>query len=207
MIPATGWSAEPVAAPTAELEPAALIRSLAQPAPATTAFKEVRFSPLLDRPLIVGGELRYEGPASLDRIVMEPYREHTAIRGESVRIERDGERPRTFALKRAPELQGLLNAFAGLLAGDPAAVERSFATSVSGSAEAWELRLAPHDARARQRLRELTMMGAQETPRCMTMLTADGAHSVMLLGEAAARTVAPTVSAAELQTYCASPAQ
>jgi hypothetical protein len=35
----------------------ALLQHLARPAPATTPFVEVHFSPLLSRPLIVSGEL------------------------------------------------------------------------------------------------------------------------------------------------------
>jgi hypothetical protein len=183
-----------------------LIRSLARPAPAAVAFREVRFSALLDRPLIVAGELRYSGPASLDRIVTEPYREETAIRGESVRIEREGERPRTFALKRAPELRGLLSAFSGLLAGDPESVAKSFDVAVTGASDGWRLTLAPSDARARQRLTELTMTGAGDEPRCFSMLTADGAQSVMLLGAEADQPLDPAISAADLQARCASPA-
>jgi hypothetical protein len=204
MLAATASRAR--AAEPAELSPHALIRSLARPAPAAVAFREVRFSALLDRPLIVAGELRYSGPSSLDRIVTEPYREETAIRGESVRIERDGERPRTFALKRAPELRGLLSAFSGLLAGDPEAVARNFEIAVTGATDGWRLTLAPSDARARQRLTELTMTGAGDEPRCFSMLTADGAHSVMLLGPEAKQPLEPTISAADLQARCASPA-
>lgn len=190
------------------LEPDALVRSLARPAPAAIGFQEVRFSALLEHPLIVAGELRYADSTSLDRIVTTPYREHTAIRGESVRIERDGERPRTFALKRAPELRGLLSAFAGLLSGDPSAIRRTFAVSASGKRDAWQLELTPNDARARQRLTTLTMVGSNDTPHCLSLHTADGASSVMLLGALAQDAIAPTITAAQLQARCAdAPAQ
>jgi hypothetical protein len=194
-------AAEPAAAP--DLDPHELIRSLARPAPASVAFKEVRFSALLDQPLIVSGELRYAGPESLDRIVLQPYREATAIRGESVRVEREGERPRTFALKRAPELRGLLTAFSALLAGDPAAVERSFSVSAAGSSDAWRLNLTPNDARARRRLASLTMTGHGGEPICFSMHFGEGSRSIMLFGEHAEPSVEPTITADELEARCA----
>lgn len=186
----------------AELDAAELIRALARPAPAAVNFKEVRFSALLDQPAIVSGELRYSGPTSLDRIVTEPYRETTTIRGESVRVEREGERPRTFALKRAPELRGLLTAFSGLLAGDPQIVERNFEVEADGDANAWRLSLTPKDARARQRLSELTMSGGGDEPRCFAMATAEGAQSIMLFGEHAAQPLDTPITIDQLRARC-----
>src|SRR5687768_949436 len=83
-----------------------LIQRLAKPDPETIDFKERRFSALLEEPLAVSGELRYLAADHLERFVQQPYREKTIIHGESVRVERHGEKLRTFALKRAPELKG-----------------------------------------------------------------------------------------------------
>jgi hypothetical protein len=165
----------------AELDGNALIRRLARPAPASISFTEIRFSSLLDQPLVVSGELGYLGPERLDRVVTDPYREKTTIRGESVRVEREGESPRTFALKRAPELRGLLTAFSALLAGDPSAVARNFSVTAEGEGSVWQLTLTPTDARARKRLRELTMNGQGDEPLCFTVTSADGSQSIMLL--------------------------
>lgn len=194
-------AAEPAAAP--ELNAHELIRSLARPAPASVAFKEVRFSALLDQPSIVSGELRYAGPESLDRIVLQPYREETTIRGESVRVEREGERPRTFALQRAPELRGLLTAFSALLTGDPAAVERNFSISAAGNDDAWRLNLTPSDARARRRLSSLAMTGHGNEPICFSMRSGEGARSIMLFGAHAEQQIEPTITADELEARCA----
>ncbi len=98
----------------AALDADALVAKLARPAPASIAFTEVRLSPLLREPLVVSGELEFSGPTSLDRHVRQPYREDTAIRGESVRVEREGEPPRSFALEArtgaARSAHGLLGA-------------------------------------------------------------------------------------------------
>jgi Outer membrane lipoprotein carrier protein LolA-like len=183
-------------------EPEALIQRLAKPAPASIAFQEVRFSALLSRPLIVAGELGYSGPASLDRRVTTPYQETTMIRGASVRVEREGEPTRSFALKRAPELSGLLTGFSALLTGDVAALERSFSIEMSGDAASWQLQLTPKDATARRRLRQILIDGRRDQPRCFSMLNTDGGASVMLLGEAAQRELSSAASLDDLEQLC-----
>lgn len=192
------------AAPTqaAELDADALIGSLARPAPASMPFKEIRFSTLLEHPLIVEGELKYLAADHLERFVANPHKERTIIRGESVRVERHGEKLRTFSLNRAPELKGLLLAFSGLLAGDAAAVEQHFEVTAQGDSDRWALELVPLDARARKQMQSLTMMGTSEEPSCLLTETARGGQSVMLLGGLASRDLEPDVSVERLRTIC-----
>ena len=191
-----------LSATAATLDADALIGRLAKPAPATVAFREVRFSPLVNEPLIVAGELGYDGPASLDRRVTEPYRETVAIRGESVQVEREGEPTRSFGLNRAPELRGLLSGFTALLAGDPAVLERSFKVEASGTDQAWTLELTPIDARARRRLQQIVVNGRADVPQCFTMLTAKGGASVLLLGATADRELPKPTTLDALKHLC-----
>jgi hypothetical protein len=181
----------------------ALIARLAKPAPATVSFTEVRFSKLLRAPLIVSGDLGYSGPDSLDRRVTTPYREHTSIRGESVKVEREGEKTRSFALKHAPELRGLLSGFSAMLSGDAAALRKTFEVQMTGNDDAWQLRLTPTDSKARRRLALIEVNGHDSEPRCFSMTTADGASSVLLLGDAAREPVASDVTLVALQRRCA----
>ena len=179
------WLAAPTTARCAALDTHGLIRRLAKPAPASIAFTEIRFSPLLQQPLVVSGTLGYGGPTALDRQVTRPYREDTEIRGESVRVSREHEPTRSFALKRAPELRGLLQAFTALLAGDQAAVERDFTIGATGDEASWRLILTPVDARARRRVKQVEIDGREGTPRCFAVVNASQGASVMLLGAAA----------------------
>lgn len=192
---APAWSASPN-------DSDALIARLAKPAPATISFTEVRFSKLLRAPLIVSGDLGYSGSDSLDRRVTSPYREHTAIRGESVKVERDGEKPRSFALKHAPELRGLLSGFSAMLSGDAAALRRTFDVEMTGDEDIWQLKLTPTDTKARRRLQQIEVVGRDSAPRCFSMTTADGASSVLLLGDAARDPVAADVTLVALQRRC-----
>ncbi len=191
-----------LSATAAALDAQALIGRLAKPAPATVAFREVRFSTLVNEPLIVAGELVYTDATSLDRRVVRPYRETVAIRGESVRVEREGSPPRSFGLNRAPELRGLLSGFTALLAGDSAALERNFSIAANGSDAAWSLELTPIDKRARRRLQQIVVNGRADVPQCFTMLTANGGASVLLLGAAADRELPKPTTLEALKHLC-----
>jgi hypothetical protein len=180
----------------------ALIASLKRTAPASIAFVEVRFSTLLVEPLVVSGTLVYEGEGSLTRRVESPYREQSAIRGETVRVERDGEEPRTFALRRAPELRGLLTGMIGLLAGDASFIGEHFAVTKTGDDQRWRLGLAPTDDRLKQRLSEIVVAGASAEPECFVIHDSQGGASVMLLGAAAARPLPAPLALPALLAHC-----
>jgi hypothetical protein len=159
-----------------------IVAGLAREAPSSVVFTEARFSALLREPLIVSGTLGYLGPGSLERRVTRPYAETTTVRGESVRIEREGESPRTFGLKRVPELHGFLAAFAGLLAGDATELEQDFTLSATGDLAAWQLELVPKEARARRRIRSVIVSGRASEPRCFAVLDTQGGGSVIWVG-------------------------
>lgn len=186
----------------AELDADALIARLGRETPARIAFAEARFSPLLDRPIIVSGELGYQGGTSLERIVTSPFRESTTIRGEAVSVQREGEAPRTFALRRAPELRGLLAAFGGLLAGDGPAVKKDFGVAVSGSDQAWALELTPLDARVGRRLKRILVSGTGNEPSCFSTFTVDGGATVLMLGAATDTEVPPDATLESLLGRC-----
>jgi len=192
-----------------DLDASTLIQRLAKPAPASIEFEEWRFSALLEQPLVVSGELRYMAADHLERFVQQPYREKTIIRGESVRVERHGEKLRTFALKRAPELKGLLSAFGALLTGDSSELEKDFEISARGDSERWELTLVPRDTRARQHIAQLVVTGAANEPSCLMMGKAGESQSIMMFADRVPRekpsVVSPTeVSFQQLESICRS---
>ena len=119
-------------AASAAPDSAALIARLARRAPTSISFAEVRFSSLLVEPLVVHGTLEHEASGGLLRRVETPYRESTSIRDETVRVERDGEPARTFALRRAPELRGFVTGMLGLLTGDSALIDEHFNVVAAG---------------------------------------------------------------------------
>ncbi len=197
---ATAWAFEPAPASSSH----ALIAALGQPAPAHTAFAEARFLKMLDRPLVVSGQLSWLGGDKLERRVDQPRPETATIADGEVTQQRDGGRPRHFSLKRAPQLQVLLDSFVALLSGDAARLQQAFEISQSGDAEgAWTLTLVPRDPRVVKTVASIRIDGMGDQSRCMHMQEADGDLAVDLLGPLAAKMpVEPTREA--LQALCQS---
>jgi hypothetical protein len=181
-----------------------LIASLKQPTPATIEFMEVRYSRLLKQPTIVSGQLSFLGNDQFDRVVEKPYRERTEISNESVRVSREGENDRSFALGRAPELRTMLQAYSALLGGDRALIERDFRLSTLGDSQAWTLELAPLDTHIQRRLNRVSIIGKNETPQCFSIYTHEGGVSIMLLGSLASLNIAPTIDQDTLLKHCRS---
>jgi hypothetical protein len=177
----------PAAAPSAQ----ALIAGLKRVAPARTRFSEVRFSSLLERPLVVHGELEYDGPGKLSRSVDAPYVEHMTIENDEASVQR-GDRPvRKFPLSQAPELEGFLRGFAALLGGDVELLQHDFALLASGTQSAWHLKLTPRDERLAKRVTALEVDGTGTSARCFRTIEADGDVNVMLV-ESLAEAKLPT---------------
>jgi hypothetical protein len=186
----------------AATDASSLIAGLAREAPTSVVFVEARFSTLLSEPLVVSGELRYVGPGELERRVVQPHRETTTVHGDSVRVERDGEAPRTFGLKRSPELAGYLTAFGALLAGDAAALSAAFAILAAGEEPAWTLTLTPRNERARRRIAEIEVRGSKGEPLCIATRDTQGGGSVLLIGAAANTPIGPDASLDSLFESC-----
>jgi hypothetical protein len=160
----------------------ALLARMARPAPDTTSFVEVRFSSLLETPIVVAGRLEHRQDGSLVRRVDSPYREVTELRGENVTVEREGSKPRHFSLDRAPELRGILASFAALLQGDRQMLDRYFVVTLQGTDARWEITLSPRDAKLKRRLSRITVNGRDDRPRCFTLEEPDADASLMAIG-------------------------
>lgn len=184
------------------LTPAALIASLAQPAPAHTKFTEVRYLAMLDTPMVLRGTLSWFGGDHLQRSVELPFSEVTDIREGEVTVQREGEPPAHFSLRRAPELEGLLGSFESLLSGNSKTMLESFAVELKGDKTHWKLVLDPRDKRLKKHVLGLVVYGAGNEARCMRMDEADGDLSITLLGTLASIKLPKSPKAAALIREC-----
>lgn len=174
-------------AETAPAQTGALIAAIGRQPPARTTFAEARFMHVLDRPLVVTGELAWLGGDKLERKVDGAHPETVTITGGEVIQQREGKKPRSFSLKRAPQLQGLADSFVALLGGDAAQLQQVFAIQREGDAPgAWSLTLTPHDPKIAATVASIRIDGHGDEPRCMTMREADGDVAIDLLGAALA---------------------
>jgi len=194
-LPCWAYAQDPEAraAGSSAPEAQALISSLARPAPARTPFAEARFMKVLEQPLVVSGELGWLGGDQLERRVDKPQQETATIADGEVTTRREGRKPRSFSLKRAPQLQVLLESFVALLGGDAARLSQAFDVRHEAHAGGWTLTLTPRDARVAKTIAGIQIDGHGNEPRCIRMQEADGDLAVDLLGELAARMpAAPT---------------
>ncbi|MGH7747250.1 MAG: LolA-related protein, partial [Candidatus Dormibacteria bacterium] len=194
------WLCLPAAA--AEPDAAALVAGLRQAAPARTAYTEVRFSSLLDRPLVLRGELTYPGPGRLGKRVDTPYREDTTIADGEVTVVRGARKPRHFSLSQAPELEGFLHGFLALLGGDANALAAKFTIAASGDATRWQLTLIPRDARLRRPVATIEVDGSGSHARCFVTREAGDDANVLLVGDLAAAKLLKPLTPASLATLC-----
>jgi Outer membrane lipoprotein carrier protein LolA-like len=183
LIPVLLAASPPASAPTPEV--AALIARLARPAPADTAYAEVRFVSVLKQPLLLRGQLHYGGATELGKRVEQPYAETTTISAGKVEVQRAGKPPQHFSLERAPELQALLAAFSALLGGDAATLARYYAIDAKQAGDSFTLTLTPRGADLAKHLRDVVVEGSGAEPRCFTLQQSDGDSSIMLLGRLA----------------------
>ena len=128
--------------------------------------------------------------------------ETATIADGEVTQQRDGKSPRHFSLKRAPQLQVLLDSFVALLSGDACRLQQAFDIRRHGDAAgAWTLTLTPRDAQVAKTVASIAIDGYADESRCMHMQEADGDLAVDLLGPLAAKMPAqPTREA--LQALC-----
>ena len=162
----------------------------------------MRYSSLLAEPLVVSGDLEHRADGSLVRRVTEPYRESTVLRGENVMVEREGSKPRSFSLDRAPELRGMLASFGALLKGDRALLDRYFTLAVHGTDAKWQIELLPFDRKLARRLAAIRVDGSLDRARCFTLSEPDGDASVMAVGLQGRADLPVTLDQASLLAWC-----
>lgn len=161
-------AASPEPAAPSQVDPAWILSRIARSGAITTGFVELRGSALLKTPLRVEGRYARDADATLVREVTAPYHEKITLKDDSATLERDGKKPRTFSLARAPELADLRQGFGALLSGDAAQLERHYTLSAAGIAQAWQLKLEPREAAAAKvPVRQIQLYGKGAELRCI----------------------------------------
>ena len=186
-----------------DLDVDALLARLVRPAPDSTTFVEVRYSNLLEKPIVVSGRLEHRENGLLVRRVESPYEEVTELQGENVSVERAGSKPRRFSLDRAPELRGMLASFGAILKGDRQMLDQYFMVTAQGSGARWEVTLTPRSDKLKRRLSAIVVDGTEDRPKCFTLKEPDGDESLMVLGVAGEGDLPTSLQRQVLHTWCA----
>ncbi len=160
---------------------AVLSQALAGNAEHAVAFIETRHSGLLDKPIIITGELEYQPPDTLVRRILTPRPETFIIDDQHVTITRPRQKDRYLPLATAGALRGLATALRGILSGDLASLENTFAINLSGRADDWQLQLYPSEAELREEIIRLRIQGQQGRLSSFTLFEPDGDRAEVIV--------------------------
>ena len=141
-------------------------------------FTERQDLAILDRPLESAGDLIYDAPDRLEERLSRPRRERLIATGRELTVERNGRR-RTVELDRTPQIAALIDSIRATLAGDSAALSRSFTVQFSGDVARWTLRLAPRSAALARQVAAIRIDGARDALLHVEIRQADGDRSSM----------------------------
>lgn len=154
----------------------------------SVSFEEATYSSLLTEPLIVRGILRFTPPATLEKEVLEPYRERYVIEGDRVTFESERKRvKKTISLEDYPALRSFVEAFRAGFTGDVVRLKQVYDTSVEGGSRQWSLLLRPRDSAGRSMVESLTLSGSGGQIATITIRSPDGDRSVMTLSRGPAK--------------------
>jgi len=152
------------------------------------SFEEATYSSLLTEPLMTRGVLRFSPPATMEKEVMEPYRERYVIDGDQVLFEsaRKGIK-QTLSLEDYPALRSFVEAFRASFTGDATQLKTVYETTIEGDRRKWTLLLRPQEAAGRSVIDYILFSGAEGRVDTIAIRAPDGDRSVMTLRRGTSR--------------------
>jgi outer membrane lipoprotein-sorting protein len=159
-----------------------LMQRLAQRAGGHATFVERKYLAVLDRPVESSGELSFTPPARLEKRTLKPKPELLLLDGDSVTVEREGKR-HTLSLSQYPQVAALVDSVRATLAGDGAALRRSYRVELDGTPAHWFLTLFPSDTQMAAVVLRVRISGGGDRLHSIEIRQADGDHSLMTIEE------------------------
>lgn len=155
-----------------------LMAELARNPGGQAKFVEKRHLKLLDKPVIATGEMRYSPPDRLEKRTFTPQAETMVLEKDTLSLERERRRM-SIRLSSRPEVAAFVDSIRSTLAGDRAALERSYQLQLTGSLDNWVLTLVPSDSRIAEMLQRITVSGVRQQVLGIEYLQADGDRTEM----------------------------
>jgi len=159
-----------------------VVASLKEGRESSVSFEEATYSSLLTEPLMVRGVLRFTPPSTLEKEVLEPYRERYVIEGDRVTFESERKRvKKTISLEDYPALRSFVEAFRASFMGDAAQLKKVYETAVEGTSRQWTLLLRPHDQAGKAVVDYILFSGSEGHIGTIAIHAPDGDRSVMTI--------------------------
>ena len=159
---------------------ATLFQMIAKERPTRATFHERKFMALLDRPLESSGELAFTPPDRLEKHTTKPREERVVVDRERVTLERGCKR-HSLDLRANPAVAVLVESLRATLAGDFAALTRSYSAGLEGTAERWRLTLRPLDPAGAELVERIDIDGERAIVKAVEIRQAGGDRSVMTI--------------------------
>ena len=176
-------AAAPAAQAAAEWNVTRLFEMLAREKPGRALFKEKKYLAILDKPVESSGELTFTPPHTLEKRTLLPKPERVVVDRDRVTLERNG---KTFGmgLRENPQVAILVESIRGTLAGDLAALTRTYSAGLDGDAAGWRLKLRPLDPGLATLVERIEIAGVNGQVKTVEIFQADGDRSLMSLAPA-----------------------
>jgi hypothetical protein len=181
--PSSAGSAEgAVAPPHQDWTVEQLVARLKEQRQPAVSFEEKTYSSLLTEPLSSKGVLRFSPPATLEKEILEPYRERYLIDGDRIVFESPKKGiKKSIALDDYPALRSLVEAFRASVTGDAARLTQYYETTIGGDRRRWTLLLRPRESEGRRMVDYILMTGTDGRIETVAIRAPDGDRSVMTL--------------------------
>jgi hypothetical protein len=157
-----------------------LFGALSAKKPQRTTFHERKFMALLDRPVESRGELTFTPPDRMEKRTTFPKAERVVVDRERITLERGG-RTYGMGLRENPGVAVLVESIRATLAGDLAALTRTYSAALDGTRAKWRLVLRPLDPSVATLVERIEIGGANDDVRTVEIFQADGDRSLMTI--------------------------
>ena len=169
--------------PAAALDATTLFRTLAARKPVKAEFTEKKYLSLLSRPVESRGELTFTPPDRMEKRTLAPKPERVVVDRDRITLERGG-KSYAMGLRDNPGVAVLVESIRATLAGDLAALTRTYSVALDGDESRWRLVLRPLDPAVSTLVERIEIGGAEARVASVEIFQADGDRSLMAIAPA-----------------------
>lgn len=156
----------------------ALMSELAQNPGGRAAFVETKILPMLTRPLVASGLLRYHRPDRLEMDTNGPHPQSIKLEGPNLRVTAN-HHSEDLSLRYHPEAAAIVESIRGTLAGDENSLKAHYVLKLQGNEAHWNLRLIPRDRVARRRIVSIHVLGTHGEIQRVLLRQPHGARTIL----------------------------
>lgn len=157
-----------------------LMRRMAQRQHGHVGFVERQFIAILDRSIETSGELFFDAPDHLEKRTLKPKPGRLILDHDTLSMQR-GAHVMALPLRDYPEVALFIDSIRAILAGDLAALNRTYTLAFETAGDGWRLVLSPRDAKLAGVVASIQVSGVNDAIHTVEYQRPGGDHSVMTI--------------------------